>query len=132
MKTVNPTKEQMQEIMAFPDDRPVVMVNLLKFRETAGDGPESGREAYDRYANAVAPMLAKVGGRLLWMGDVDGVFIGTEGDKWDRVMLVEYPSRKAFLAMIMQEEYREAHRDREKGLENSALLASTAKYMISG
>lgn len=71
----------------------------------------------------VAPLLDEAGGRLLWLGDIDDVFIGTSRDEWDRVMLVEYPSRKAFLDMISRPEYLKVHEDREAGLETSALLA---------
>jgi uncharacterized protein (DUF1330 family) len=72
----------------------------------------------------VAPLLEKAGGRLLWMGLVKQVFIGTDMDNWDRVLLVEYPSRQAFLDMISKPEYQKVHQDREAGLETSALLVA--------
>lgn len=40
------------------------------------------------------------------------------------VLLVEYPSRKAFIQMVSSLEYLDAYKDREAGLENSVLLAS--------
>ncbi|MBN2297869.1 MAG: DUF1330 domain-containing protein [Deltaproteobacteria bacterium] len=70
-------------------------------------------------------MLKKIGGRLLWMGSMDQVFIGLQKDRWDMVLPVEYPSRKALLQMISTPEYLDAHKDREAGLDNSVLLAST-------
>jgi uncharacterized protein (DUF1330 family) len=122
MKTINPTSQQMKELTELADTGPIVMVNLLKFRETAATTNESGEKAYTRYMINVAPMLEKAGGRLLWMGSVKQVFIGADTDQWDRVMLVEYPSRQAFLDMISAPEYQEVHKDREAGLETSALL----------
>jgi uncharacterized protein (DUF1330 family) len=71
-----------------------------------------------------APLLKKAGGRLLWMGSVKQLFIGLDTDPWDRVMLVEYSSRQAFLDMISTPIYKEVHKDREAGLETSALLAT--------
>ena len=124
MKTFTPTREQIKELLSSPDDKPLVMINLLKFK-TDQDGNEEGQRAYNKYAIAVAPMLEKVGGRLLWMGTVGQVFIGLSDDHWDMVLLVEYPSRKAFMEMISTPEYLDAHKDREAGLENSVLLAST-------
>jgi uncharacterized protein (DUF1330 family) len=101
------------------------MINLLKFRDVTDSG-ESGRDAYRRYITAIDPMLKNVGGHLLWLGEVDQVFIGKSHDEWDVVMLVEYPSRKAFLQMISDPAYNEAHKHREEALVDSALLASTA------
>jgi uncharacterized protein (DUF1330 family) len=122
MKTINPSSQQMKEFAELTDSGPIVMVNLLRFRKTAATGKESGEAAYTRYMINVAPLLEKAGGRLVWMGSVKQVFIGTDTDHWDRVMLVEYPSRKAFLDMISAPEYQEVHKDREAGLETSALL----------
>jgi uncharacterized protein (DUF1330 family) len=124
MGTVNPTGSQIKELMESADDKPFVMVNLLKFREKTETG-ETGREAYDRYGRNTLPILAEIGARVLWFGSVDQVFIGAEHDRWDQVLLVQYPSRKAFLNMISRPDYTKVHHDREMALENSALLAST-------
>lgn len=124
MGAIQPTGEQIKELAAARDDRPVVMINLLKFKKVT-DAGEPGRAAYDRYGRNVLPILSGLGARVVWLGSVDQVFIGTPDDRWDQVMLVEYPSRKAFLAMISDPEYQRIHRDREAALEDSALIAST-------
>ena len=125
MKTLTPTREQIRGLKGHEDDGPVVMINLLKFK-TVTDGGESGRDAYNRYLTAVGPMLNNVGGHLLWMGAVNQVFIGKPHDDWDMVMLVEYPSRRAFLQMISDPAYTKVHMHREEALADSALLATTA------
>lgn len=79
------------------EDAPVVMLNLLAFK------PEGGRERYEEYGDAVAPLLEKVGGRIAFMGDPDPALLG-EGS-WDLVVLVEYPTRQAFLDMTSSAEY---------------------------
>lgn len=124
MRIINPSPQQLEEFSTSSDDKPFVMINLLKFKKTTEDKKETGQEAYTRYMMNVAPLLEKAGGRLLWMGSVKQVFIGIDHDNWDRVLLVEYPSRKAFLEMISTPEYQEVHKDREAGLETSALLVS--------
>lgn len=124
MNTINPSSQQFEEFAKSSDDGPFVMINLLKFRETAANNKESGETSYTRYMMNVAPLLKKAGGRLVWMGSVRQVFIGTTDDRWDRALLVEYPSRKAFLDMISTPEYQEVHKDREAGLEDSVLLVT--------
>lgn len=79
------------------EDAPVVMLNLLAFR---ADG---GRERYEEYGAAVAPLLEKAGGRIVFLGNPAPVLLG-EGS-WDLVVLVEYPTRQAFLDMIGSAEY---------------------------
>lgn len=79
------------------EDAPVVMLNLLAFR------PDGGRERYEEYGEAVAPSLEKVGGRIVFMGAPAMALLGE--DSWDLVVLVEYPTRQAFLDMIGSAEY---------------------------
>lgn len=79
------------------DDAPVVMLNLLAFK------PEGGRERYEEYGAAVAPLLEKAAGRIVFVGEPASVLLG--GDSWDLVALVEYPTRQAFLDMIGSSEY---------------------------
>jgi len=79
------------------EDSPVTMLNLLEFNA------EGGRERYAEYGEAVAPLLEKAGGRVVFAGEANPALLG-EGS-WDTVLLVEYPNRKAFLEMIGSEDY---------------------------
>lgn len=79
------------------EDAPVVMLNLLSFK------PEGGRKRYEEYGEAVAPLLKKAGGRIVFMGAPAPALLGE--DSWDLVVLVEYPTRQAFLDMIGSTEY---------------------------
>jgi uncharacterized protein (DUF1330 family) len=79
------------------DGKPLVMLNLLAFK------PEGGRERYAEYGEAVAPLLEKAGGQVVFLGEPAQALIG-EGS-WDLVVLVEYPTRQAFLDMIGSAEY---------------------------
>jgi uncharacterized protein (DUF1330 family) len=79
------------------EDAPVVMLNLLAFRE------DGGRERYEEYGAAVAPLLEKVGGRVVHMAQAGRPLLGDRA--WDLVVLVEYPTRRAFLEMIGSPEY---------------------------
>ena len=52
---------------------PVVMVNLMRFREHSLDGDGSGWDAYQRYSALTVPMIKARGGTLLWTGDAMAV-----------------------------------------------------------
>lgn len=90
------------------EQAPVVMLNLLRFR------PDGGRERYAEYGAAVAPMVERLGGRIVFAGDPGLVLLG-EGS-WDMVALVEYPTRGAFLEMIGSDEYQAIAHPRSEAL----------------
>ena len=125
MSSISPNESQIRELVNRIDDGPVVMINLLKFRERAMGEPLSGAEAYGRYATAVGAMIHDLGGRILWRGRADQVLIGDSDQRWDMAVLVEYPTRRAFLEMINLPEYQNVHLDRDSGLERTSLIACT-------
>lgn len=115
LNAVEPTPEQLDSFRALPDEGPVVMLNLLKFK------PEGGQVEYMKYGMAVQPLLQKHGAKTLFMGRAEFCVIG-HGD-WDAVALVQYPSKKAFLEMIASGDYRAIHGHREAGLHGQILYA---------
>jgi uncharacterized protein (DUF1330 family) len=125
---LTPTQSQLERLAASDSDEPVVMLNLLRFKEHADGIDEglSGREAYARYAEATAPFLAAVGGRLLSAVSASEVVIGPEQGEWNMALLVEYPSRKRFLEMASNPDYLAVHVHREAALEDSRLIACAA------
>lgn len=104
-----PDAAQMQKFLALPDDGPIVMVNLLKFK------PNGGEAEYAKYSAGVMPILKKIGARVLFAGRAEFCLIGY-GD-WDQVALVEYPRKKSLIDMSRSEEYQAIHHHREAGLE---------------
>ncbi|MFQ5708204.1 MAG: DUF1330 domain-containing protein [bacterium] len=124
MNHLTPNAEELQKFTQHPDTQPVVMINLLKFKTTTAAG-ETGQEAYQRYAQNVAPLLAKVGGCLLWQGQADQLIIGGPEDRWDRVLLVGYPSRAAFMNLVEMPEFQVVQKDRQAALESTVLIAAT-------
>ena len=124
-----PTDLNEEFVRSLPDTGPVVMVNLVRFRERSLDGSGSGWDAYSRYSKADIPLLKKVGGTILWAGHVEGAAVGDLGDgRWDWVVVVLYPSRAAFLSMMTSPEYAAANIDRVNGVENHVILAATPSY----
>jgi uncharacterized protein (DUF1330 family) len=109
---------------------PIVMVNLLKFRERAlypdkRDAHLSGREAYLRYAAAATELLPKFGGRAIFAGDVTFLAIGRVESLWDEIVLAEYPDRAALWAMSSSEAWRRIAVHREAGLAGQLNIETT-------
>jgi uncharacterized protein (DUF1330 family) len=96
-------------------DGPVFMLNLLEFL------PDGGGERYAEYGTAVAPLLEKVGGRPIFAAQPAEDLIG-EGH-WDLMVVVEYPTRQAFLDMVSSPEYQAITHLRTESLRRSELRA---------
>jgi uncharacterized protein (DUF1330 family) len=126
---IYPTAKQIEDLMAGPADQAVVMVNLLRFKPRA-DAPDegiSGEEAYRRYAEAMRTFVESKGGRFLWIGRVDSQVIGSGGEGFQMIGLVEYPSREAFLAIAMDPHVQDIGVHRAAGLEMQWLIAATTE-----
>ena len=122
-----PTPEQVQTLLAGPPDTPVVMLNLLRFRERA-EAPHEGKtgvEAYRRYADAMRRIVEGRGGRFLWVGRVDSFVIGQSDVSFDAAAIVEYPSRRVFVEIVGDPQVREIGAHRAAGLEGQWLIATT-------
>lgn len=130
MSSIEPTAQQLSTLAAAGPREPIVMLNLLRFKERA-DGIDaadsiSGAEAYGRYASAAGKFLERVGGRLLLALSAQQTVIGPSEGEWDLVLAVEYPSRQAFLEMIGDPEYLAIHAHRAAALADSRLIATSA------
>ena len=126
---IYPSPEQISRLLTGPADRPVVMLNLLRFKPKADAPDESltGEEAYRRYAEEMRKFVEAKGGRFVWIGRVDSQVIGTGGEEFDMIGLVEYPSRQAFVAIATDPHVQEIGIHRAAGLESQWLLAATAE-----
>ncbi|HWC39441.1 MAG TPA: DUF1330 domain-containing protein [Acidimicrobiales bacterium] len=121
---VTPTREQFETFANDQRKGEVVMINLLHFAPAEGAGTSGGADAYRQYGEAAVKMVEARGGRVVWMGRPEHVVIGDpQHDQWDLAVLVSYPSRQAFVDMVTTSEYQGVHRDRERGLDRSVLLA---------
>lgn len=130
--SIDPTRDQVRALRDQGRDGPVVMMNLLKFREIANypEGsdmaPCSGKDAYDRYQHAFTVAVGAISqAEVLYDGPCEQVFIGqpgVEATDWDKLLLVRYPTRQHFLAMMADDSYRDALVHRYAGLERTVLI----------
>ena len=109
---------------------PVVMVNLMRFRERSLDGDGSGWDAYLRYSALTVPMIKARGGTLLWTGDARAVALGSEvGNQWDYLALVYYPSVAAFIDMMTSQDYEQrCDPQRTNGCAEHVIIATREAY----
>lgn len=110
---------------------PIVMLNLLRFRnvadysaspELAPDAPISGEQAFQRYIDHTTPFLAASGGAIRFLGKGGSWLIGPEGEAWDMAMLIEQESVASFIGWNSHEDYLKGIGHRTAALLDSRLL----------
>ena len=111
---IEPDKEHLEAVRAHGYEGPVVMLNLLRF-----DTHNDDESRFNTYAEEVMPLLAERGAEIVYAGTAAGTVIG--GETWDRVILVRYPTKIAFLEMIESDAYRAVTHHRTQALLNYRL-----------
>jgi uncharacterized protein (DUF1330 family) len=126
---IQPNREQVMAFLQRAKDGPIVMVNLLKFRERAvyedGRATElTGQQAYRLYANAMKKLLEARGGRFVFSGTVRNLLLGEVETLWDVVGLAEYPSPAVMIEIASSPEFHAIEVHRVAGLEGQLNLTT--------
>lgn len=136
-----PTQQSGREFIRRGLQGEVIMLNLLRFRETADystapelapESPIRGAEAFDRYIRHTLPFLHQSGGDLMFLGSGGRFLIGPEHERWDLVMLVRQSSSEAFLAFAENKAYLAGLGHRTAALEDSRLLPLSQIAIFDG
>lgn len=107
----------------YPQDTPVTMLNILRFKEKVDGSDEAGIDAYRRYGANAAKHLVEANGKVIFAGEIKNVVIGDSDNMAHQILLVEYPSVKHFLNMVMSPAYQAITHDRTMALEYGGLIA---------
>ena len=128
---LNPTEESGRGLISRCIEDPLVMLNLLRFREFADytESPElapiqpiSGEKAYGRYLAHAEPLLREAGGKVLFFGRGGPYLIGPPSARWDLMMVVQYQGTQSFLSFTKNKAYLSGVGHRTAALEDSRLL----------
>ena len=124
MQHVNPTDAQRKLIKTLPADKPILMVNLLRYKRPDVKQSKAQYDEYQRRTLAVCQRLKLdvsvpargLGSHLALIGDV------SLDAQWDKFLVVRYGTRDAFLALLHDPEYQQIVRLRTSAIENSRLI----------
>lgn len=112
-------------LAAYPPDQdgPALMVNFMRYHAVAqyadGTAGVSGKEADDRYAPT--EILADIGAEVAFFGDVIDF---SSGDRWDRIGIVRYPTRRAFIEMQSRGDFQAKHEHKAAGMEFTIVVVA--------
>ncbi|WP_300016461.1 DUF1330 domain-containing protein [Pseudonocardia sp.] len=117
---VNPTGADMKAFLDVGPDQPIVMLNLLRFSE-------GGAARYDEYLAHFRPHAQRVGATVVYFGHGGDPIVAEHGRSWDAVLLVSYPSRRAFSDMVRDPGYQEGTHLRTEALVEAVLQPTTPR-----
>ena len=129
--TIDPSAEQIRNLLSGNLEGPFHFVNLIAFKEVA-DYPAdhelashqlSGADAYDKYGAVALSQVTKRGGRLITLNNIEKKVVG-DSRGWHRIATMEYRNIDAFTDMLMDPEYQAALVHRESGLEATEVLVT--------
>ena len=119
------TKEQFKMIVDWDQDKPIQMLNLLKFKVKVEGTETSGAAQYKNYMKAAMPFLQQANAKVLYYGSPELSIIGPLESEWHKVLIVEYAHKSHFLNMIKAPAY-PAHL-RAAAIEDSRLILCTSE-----
>ncbi|WP_297766177.1 DUF1330 domain-containing protein [uncultured Muriicola sp.] len=125
---IDPERDQFEAFKRLPRDKPIMMLNLLRFRDKAAydDGRKStGAEAYGAYGRESASVFRRVGGEIVWRGTPEVMLIGPGEKQWDLAFVARYPTAGAFLEMVTDPDYQVAVKHRQAAVLDSRLIRMT-------
>ena len=126
----------MDELAALPDAQPFALINLLLYKEWADYPPGTvsekltGKQAYERYTELAIPLVNAVGGVPMWRGALAGNLIGPDEERWDELLIMQYPSRGAFERMLANPDYQATLFHRTAAVSDSRLYGATSPEAI--
>lgn len=99
-------QEQFKAFAQLSMQMPVVMMNLLRFKDEVPETGLSGEESYKEYMRQATPFFAKANAEVLYLGKPQTMLIGPENEElWDKVLLIKYNTIAGFLEMVRAEGY---------------------------
>ena len=131
MEYVGFDRETFKFFTNIEDSRPLHMLNLVQLKKEAvyADGTSTtGFEAYMRYGKESEPVFKRLGGLIVWRGDMLIGLIGPVDEKWDICFIAEYPSVESFISMQRDETYLEAVQHRQVAVKNSRLIRMAPSF----
>jgi uncharacterized protein (DUF1330 family) len=95
---IEPTPDDLRRLGASEDKGPFVLAQLLRFAE-------GGRDTYLAYSRDASRILRDRGAQIVYAGECIEPLTASEGQTWDALVLIRYPSRAAYVEMMSDAEF---------------------------
>ena len=116
--------KNLRQLLKDDDGEEFFMLNLNRYEYSENEVQKGVPVAYQKYGQAVMPMILKRAGHPIYVGEISDYLVGgdlKEGG-WHEIILVRYRSRQDFINMITSDEYLIAAKYRYVGIEYAEVI----------
>ena len=116
--------KNLRQLLKDDDGKEFFMLNLNRYEYSENEVQRGVPDAYQKYGQAVMPMILKRAGHPIYVGEISDYLVGgdlKEGG-WHEIILVRYRSRQDFINMITSDEYLIAAKHRYVGIEYAEVI----------
>jgi len=120
--------KNLRQLLKDDDGKEFFMLNLNRYEYSENEVQKGVPVAYQKYGQAVMPMILKRAGHPIYVGEISNYLVGgdlKEGG-WHEIILVRYRSRQDFINMITSDEYLIAAKHRYVGIEYAEVIPTNA------
>ena len=120
--------KNLRQLLKDDDGEEFFMLNLNRYEYSKNEVQRGVPDAYQKYGQAVMPMILKRAGHPIYVGEISDYLVGgdlKEGG-WHEIILVRYRSRQDFINMITSDEYLIAAKHRYVGIEYAEVIPTNA------
>ena len=113
---LTPSKERIEALRHEVGPGPVILLNLLKFKEP------NGREKFVEYSALSGPLIARQGAEVFYLADAGPTL---SGEDWDTCAMIRFPDIEAFIGLAAAPDYQQkAPALREAALERTLWMVT--------
>ena len=116
--------KNLRQLLKDDDGEEFFMLNLNRYEYAENEVQQGVPVAYQKYGEAVMPMILKRAGHPIYLGEISDYLVGgdiKEGS-WQEIILVRYRSRQDFINMVTSIEYLKAAKHRYVGIEYAEVI----------
>jgi len=93
---LTPSREQVEALRDQVGPGPVIMLNLLKWKEPDGEA------RFAEYGALSGPLVARQGGEVFYLGAAGPTL---SGESWDLCAMIRFPDIEAFIGLAADPDY---------------------------
>jgi len=120
--------KNLRQLLKDDDGEEFFMLNLNRYEYSENEVQKGVPVAYQKYGQAVMPMILKRAGHPIYVGEISDYLVGGDlkEEGWHEIILVRYRSRQDFINMITSDEYLIAAKHRYVGIEYAEVIPTNA------
>lgn len=99
-------KKALKELASFDENKPVFMMNYLKYKSIVTATGKTGKETYTAYLKATVPFFNQIDAEIILKVKPSTTLIGIENEAlWDEVLIVKYANKNEFFKLLAMKDY---------------------------